>query len=68
MTEVVEIPEVRSAFPITGRYDFIAHVVARDMQHLKDLALDSFTNGPGVTRIETSIIYETRARHELPEL
>jgi len=32
------------------------------------LALDSFTNGPGVTRIETSIIYETRARHELPEL
>jgi DNA-binding Lrp family transcriptional regulator len=68
MTEVVEVPEVRSAFLITGRYDFIVHVVARDMQHLKDLALDSFTNRPGVTRIETSIIYEARARHELPQL
>jgi DNA-binding Lrp family transcriptional regulator len=67
MAEVVEIPEVRSAFLITGRYDFIVHVVARDMQHLKDLALDSFTR-PGVTRIETSIIYEARARHELPQL
>jgi DNA-binding Lrp family transcriptional regulator len=68
MTEVVEIPEVRSAFLITGRYDFVVHVVARDMQHLKDLALDSFTNRPGVTRIETSIVYEARARHELPQL
>ena len=38
------------------------------MQHLKDLALDRFTNRPGVTRIETSIIYEARVRHELPEL
>lgn len=54
MAEVVEIPEVRSAFLITGRYDFVVHVVARDMRHLKDLALDRFTNRPGVTRIETS--------------
>jgi DNA-binding Lrp family transcriptional regulator len=68
MAEVVEVPEVRSAFLITGRYDFVVHVVARDMQHLKDLALDSFTNRPGVTRIETSIVYEARARHELPRL
>jgi DNA-binding Lrp family transcriptional regulator len=68
MTEVVNIPEVRSAFLVTGRWDFVVHVVARDMQHLKDLALDSFTNRPGVTRIETSIIFEARVRHELPQL
>ena len=68
MSEVVDIPEGRSAFLITGRWDFVVHVVARDMQHLKDLALDRFTNRPGVTRIETSIIYEARVRHELPEL
>lgn len=68
MEEVVEIPEVRSAHLITGRYDLVVHVVARDTQHLKDLALEHFTNRPGVTRIETSIIYETRVRHELPML
>lgn len=67
LEEVVQIPEVRSAFLITGTHDFVVHVVARDMQHLKDLALDSFTHRPEVTRIETSIIYEARVRHELPQ-
>lgn len=68
MDEIVGIPEVRSAHLITGRYDLVVHVVARDTRHLKDLALDRFTSRPGVTRIETSIIYETRLRHELPML
>ena len=68
MSEVVTIPEVRSAFLITGRYDLIVHVVARDTEHLKNLALDRFTNRPGVTRIETSIIYESVQRQELPVL
>lgn len=68
MVEVVDIPEVRSAHLITGHYDLVVHVVARDTKHLKDLALDQFTNRPGVTRIETSIIYETKLKHELPML
>jgi DNA-binding Lrp family transcriptional regulator len=53
---------------ITGRYDLVVHVVARDMQHLKDLALDSFTNRPGVTHLETSIAYKSRVRQELAQL
>lgn len=53
---------------LAGRYDLVVHVVARDTRHLKELALDCFTNRPGVTRIETSIIYETRTRYELPKL
>ncbi|HKU96079.1 MAG TPA: Lrp/AsnC family transcriptional regulator [Vineibacter sp.] len=66
MDEVVKVPEVRFAFLVTGRYDVVAHVVVRDTQHLKDLALDKFTNRPGVIRIETSIIFEARRRHTLP--
>ncbi len=68
MDEIVKVPEVRFAFLVTGRYDVVAHVVVRDMQHLKDLALDQFTNNPGVTRVETSIIFEARRRHALPVL
>lgn len=68
LEEIVDVPEVRSAHLITGRYDLVVHVVARDTAHLKDLALDRFTSRPGVTRIETSIIYETKTRHELPFL
>lgn len=58
LSDVVQIPEVRSAFLVTGRHDMVVHVLARDMQHLKDLALDKFTNRAGVQQIETSIIYE----------
>jgi DNA-binding Lrp family transcriptional regulator len=66
MDDVVKIPEVRSAFLVTGRYDLLVHVFVRDTKHLKDLALDEFTNRTGVTRIETSIIFESRRRDELP--
>ena len=66
LDEVVTIPEVRSAFLVTGRHDLVVHVVARDMAHLKDLALDQFTSRHGVTRIETAIIFEARRRQELP--
>lgn len=68
MAEVVTVPEVRSAYLITGPHDLVVHVVARDMAHLKDLALDSFTNRPGVTRIETSIVFERRGRPEIAPL
>ena len=68
MDDVVRVPEVRFAFLVTGRYDLVVHVVVRDTEHLKDLALDQFTSRPGVTRIETSIIFDARRRYELPVL
>ena len=64
--EISEISEVRSVLLVTGRYDLVVHVVVRDTQHLKDLALDQFTHRAAVTRIETSIIFEARYRHVLP--
>jgi DNA-binding Lrp family transcriptional regulator len=66
MDDIVNVPEVRSAFLVTGRYDLVVHVVVQDTPHLKDLALDQFTNRPGVMRIETSIIFDARRRYELP--
>ena len=66
MDDIAKVPEVRFAFLVTGRYDVVVHVVVKDTQHLKDLALDQFTNRPGVTRIETSIIFDARRRYELP--
>lgn len=68
LDEVVAIPEVRSAFLVTGPHDFLVHVVARDMEHLKDVVLDRFTNRAEVTRIQSSIIFDARVRHDLPVL
>lgn len=65
LEHIANLREVRSAQLITGRYDLVVQVVARDMQQLKDLAFDHFTCHPAVTRIETSIVYEARAQDNL---
>jgi len=57
---------VRDAFHVTGRYDLIVHVFARDMQDLKAVELDHFTSHPAVARVETSIIFDSRRRFETP--
>lgn len=66
LDEILQVPEVRSAFLVTGRHDLIVQVAVRDITHLKDLALDRFTSRAGVTRIETCVIYEARRQHVLP--
>ena len=68
LKRVSEIPEVRSAFLITGRHDLVVHIVARDTAHLRYLAHDCITNQPGVVRMETSIIYEKTQSSQLPNL
>lgn len=52
MAEVATINEVRAVFLISGQYDVLAHVVVRDTDHLRDLALDEFTTREGVDQIE----------------
>lgn len=66
LDDLERVPEVRFAFLVSGRYDLIVHVMVRDTQHLKDLAFDKFTSRPGVTRIETSIVFDPRHRYEVP--
>lgn len=65
--EVLQMPEVIAAYLIAGRYDFLAHVVVRDTDHLRDLALDAFTNRPEVTRIETALIFNHARCFTLPD-
>jgi DNA-binding Lrp family transcriptional regulator len=62
-----QIPEVRQVFLLAGRFDLLAHVAIRDMEHLKNLAYDHFTSDQGVVRIETSVVFQSWAqRHRLP--
>ena len=68
LDELDAVEEVKSAFLVTGQHDIIAHVLVRDMQHLKNLTLDRFTGHPAVVRVETSIIFESRTRYRAPVL
>jgi DNA-binding Lrp family transcriptional regulator len=66
LREIQLIPEVRRAFVISGRYDLAVYVAVRDTDHLRALEYERFTNQALVSRVETSIIFESRVRHELP--
>ena len=65
---VVELEEVRSVFHVTGGDDFLVHLAVRDSDHLRDLALDSFTTRPEVDHIQTRLIFQYTPTWRLPEL
>lgn len=60
------LKEVRAIYHVTGAHDFLVHVVARDMEHLRDLALDAFTSRPEVAHLETSLIFEHQTNPVTP--
>jgi DNA-binding Lrp family transcriptional regulator len=68
MSDMESIPEVRSVFLVNGRYDVILHLAVKDIDHLRNIGLDRITSQPVVVNIETSIVYDSRSRYELPIL
>lgn len=65
---VLSLPEVVAAFHLAGRQDFLVHVVVRDTEHLRNLAMDGFTTRPEVAHLETSLIYAASRKQALPRL
>ena len=59
-------PAVIAAFYLAGRTDFMLHVAVRDAEQLRTLAVDYITARPEVSHVETSLIFEHRARADLP--
>ena len=67
-THLRDLPEVRGVYHITGEDDYLVHVAARDSNHLRDLALDSFTTRPEVDHIRTRLIFAYEPTWRLPVL
>ena len=63
-----EMSEVVSVDHLSGANDFLCHVVVRDSDHLRQVAVSGFTSLPEVAHIETSIIFEHRSKAGLPDL
>ena len=60
-----QLPEVVAFYHMAGSNDFLVHVVVRDSDHLRDIAMGAFTAQPEVAHIETSIIFEHTRFHRL---
>lgn len=60
------LTEVVGCYHMAGANDFLLHVAVRDSEHLRDLALSSFTTRPEVDHIETALIFEHKAKAQVP--
>lgn len=60
------LPEVVALYHLTGEPDFLLHVAARDLAHLRELALSAFSDRPGVVQIQTSVLFEHVRKPVLP--
>jgi DNA-binding Lrp family transcriptional regulator len=62
------MPETRAIYHLSGANDFLCHVVVKDPDHLRRVAVTGFTTLPEVAHIETSLIFEHRSKPMLPNL
>jgi DNA-binding Lrp family transcriptional regulator len=60
------VREVRRVFLVSGRHDLIVHVAVASMERLKQLISDRFNRHACVLRVETSMVFDHHAHHELP--
>ena len=58
-TGVLDVPEVRACYHVTGRYDYILNVAARDIEHLGDLVKHRLGAIGGVEKLETFLALST---------
>jgi DNA-binding Lrp family transcriptional regulator len=61
------LPEVVAVFHVGGRNDFLLQVAVRDVEHLRNFALDALTGLEEVAHLETSLIFEHAPRLPLPD-
>jgi Lrp/AsnC family transcriptional regulator for asnA, asnC and gidA len=69
MDELAEIPEIDEVLLVTGPFDMLVRMRARDERHLRDLLLNHIWQIEGIQRTETSItIAQARDKNTAEQL
>ncbi len=55
--EIKKIPNVRACYHITGRFDYLLHVVAPELNDLGNLIKEKLATIQGMGKIETFLVY-----------
>jgi DNA-binding Lrp family transcriptional regulator len=63
---ILSVPEVVEMTHLSGVNDYMLKVAVRDNEHLRALLLRAFSAREEVGHIETSVIFETVAKHDTP--
>lgn len=57
--QVRAVPEIKLCLHVTGRYDYLLHVVVRDIEHLRQLVTRDLAAIGGVQKQETFLVLST---------
>ena len=55
---IADLPEVLECYSVTGDFDYVLKVIARDLQSLSRFLMDTLMRLPGVTSFRSSICLE----------
>ncbi len=59
------VPGVSEVYSVTGQFDFIAMVRAREHEELADIVTRRIAQVPGVMRTDTHVAFKAYSRHDL---
>jgi len=63
IAEVWKLDATISVTMLTGAFDFVVHITARDVTDLGDIVLSRFACAPNVAAEQTAIIFDHRTKH-----
>lgn len=66
LDQLIAAPEIQNIDLVTGKYDMVISMVARDMDHLKSAVYEALTLNREIVSFETSIVYDQRRDSKLP--
>lgn len=66
LDQLISAPEIQNIYLVTGKYDMVISMVARDMDHLKAAVYEALTLNREIISFETSIVYDQRRDARLP--
>lgn len=52
------LPEVLALYNVAGRHDFLVHLAARDVTHLRDFVVERIAVRREIGRVETNLVFE----------
>lgn len=66
--ELAAVPGVSEVYSVTGDFDFIAMVRAREHDELAEIVTQRIAQVPGVARTQTHVAFKAFSRHDLETL
>jgi len=64
---IVGLPEVLECYSVTGDFDYVLKVIARDLKALSDFLMDKLMRQPGVSGVRSSVcLDEIKCTSSLP--